>query len=60
MSETPARLLTVKEAAERLKLHTGSVRRLIASGRIPASKVGHEWRVPLVFIESLETSEKAA
>lgn len=39
------RLLTVKEVAERLRLHPITVRRLIASGRLPAVRIGRAVRV---------------
>ena len=37
--------LTVKEAAERLRLHPGTVKRLCRAGDIPAVKVGHTWLI---------------
>jgi excisionase family DNA binding protein len=39
-TETPARLLTVPETAERLRLSRQSVYRAIASGRLPAVQLG--------------------
>ncbi len=39
------RLLTVKEVAERLHVHPITVRRLIASGRLPAVRIGRAVRV---------------
>jgi excisionase family DNA binding protein len=38
-------LLTVKEVAERLRLHPITVRRLIASGRLSAVRIGRAVRV---------------
>jgi excisionase family DNA binding protein len=63
MPEHAPGLATVKEAAEWLRLHPGSVRRLIAARRIPATKIGHEWRISWAFLSSLsrvEKQEKAA
>lgn len=40
------RLLTVTEAAEQLGRSRDFVRRLIASGAVPARKVGRRWFIP--------------
>lgn len=40
-------LVTVKRAAEILKCHPVSVRRMIRAGDLPAMRVRREWRVPL-------------
>ena len=37
-------VLTAAEAAEILKLHVITVRELACRGKIPARKVGREWR----------------
>ncbi|MFA6393858.1 MAG: helix-turn-helix domain-containing protein [Patescibacteria group bacterium] len=39
------KILTIKEVAELLRISPKSVYRLIASGRLKAVKVGHNWRV---------------
>lgn len=39
------RMLTIADVAERLNCHDGLVRRLIGSGKLPASKVGGQWRI---------------
>jgi excisionase family DNA binding protein len=39
-----SRLLTLHEVAERLHLSYGTVRRLVATGKLPGSNVGR-WRV---------------
>jgi excisionase family DNA binding protein len=38
-------LLTVAEAAERLRVHPTTVRRLLHQGRLPGVRVGSVWRV---------------
>lgn len=46
-------LLTVQEAAAILKVHPETVRRHIASGRLPAVRVGRCVRVPQEALEAL-------
>lgn len=37
--------LTVRAAAARLGVSPGRVRQLIAAGRLPATKHGHDWMI---------------
>jgi excisionase family DNA binding protein len=46
-------LLTVRDVAQRLKVHERSVRRLIASGQLPAVKLG-EGRTSPVRVDEAE------
>ena len=39
------RLLTVQEAADRLKVTRERVYMLIADGRLPAAKFGRDWQI---------------
>jgi excisionase family DNA binding protein len=39
------RLLKIEEVAEILRVHESTVRRLIASGEVPAHRVGSQWRI---------------
>ena len=39
------RLLTTRQVAEMLQLEVSTVRKYIRDGTIPATKVGHQWRV---------------
>ena len=38
-------VLTVKEAAERLKTSRQQIRMMIRNGQLPAVRVGREWRI---------------
>jgi excisionase family DNA binding protein len=37
-------ILTVREVSELLKIHQGTVYRLAKEGRIPAFRIGTDWR----------------
>ena len=43
---TDDRLLTVQEVATRMRVSTMTVYRLIKTGDLPASRVGHSYRLP--------------
>lgn len=38
------RVMTVKEVAKYLKVHTSTVYRLVQSGKLPGFKIGGDWR----------------
>jgi excisionase family DNA binding protein len=40
------RLLTVREAAEMLRIHPDTLREHLRAGRVRGMKVGSQWRVP--------------
>ena len=42
--DTTSQVMTSVEAAEYLKMHVKTVCRLAKEGKIPAKKVGSEWR----------------
>lgn len=42
---------TVKEAAERLRIHPESVRRLIRQGKLPAKKFANTWLIEWAVLE---------
>ena len=44
LEDAPAQVMTSIEAAEYLKMHVKTVCRLAKEGKIPAKKVGSEWR----------------
>ena len=39
-----ARIMTIRDAAEYLHCHTSTLYRLVETGRIPAFKLGGNWR----------------
>jgi len=56
-------LVTVKEAAQRLRLHPQTVRRMIDDGRIPAAQLGGSGcaiRIPDVVVQRLVTPKEPA
>ena len=44
-SDQPVRLLTLKETADVMQLSTRTLQRMIQQGKMPAFKVGGQWRV---------------
>ncbi len=50
-------LLTVAETAALLKTTRQQVRKMIAQQLIPALKIGREWRISKVYLESFLRSE---
>jgi excisionase family DNA binding protein len=46
-------VLTVMEAAERLRIGRAAAYRAVAQGSIPAFKVGGSWRIPRRALEDL-------
>lgn len=44
--------LCVKEISQKLSISEITVYRLIASKKIPASKIGHQWRVDKKILDS--------
>lgn len=45
MTEQDNGLLTPEEAAELLKLHPWTVRRMLREGILPGAKIGDNWRI---------------
>lgn len=45
-------LFTVDEVAERLKLHVRTVRRFIREGRLPAKRIGKEYRITRTALDA--------
>ena len=46
MSESKLQIYTIKEVSKILKTSRQQVRRMIRGGKLPAIKVGREWRIP--------------
>ena len=47
----PAQLLTVAQVAEYLNVNEFTIYRMVADGRLPAFKVGNQWRFKKRLIE---------
>ena len=45
MKEDGDHIMTIEEVAQYLSLHELTVRRLAREGKIPAFKIGRQWRV---------------
>jgi excisionase family DNA binding protein len=43
-AEMPTKVLTVKEAADYLRIHTSTIYRLLKRKELPAFRVGSDWR----------------
>jgi len=57
----PVEMLTVEEAAERLKMNPQTLRRWIRSGLLPATRVGRkEYRINAADLEDRVTQPTAA
>jgi excisionase family DNA binding protein len=48
---TPRRIMTVAEVAEYLKVHRATIYRMAGKGKIPAFKIGDDWRFDKDAIE---------
>ena len=47
------KLLTVDESAEALRCHKTTIRRWIAENRLPAFRLGRNYRIPAKALEAL-------
>jgi excisionase family DNA binding protein len=45
--------LSADEAAEMLNLHARTIRRLLASGELPGTRLGRQWRVSATAVRKL-------
>lgn len=53
---TSRRLLTAKQVQDRLLVDATTIYRMAADGRLPAVKVGRQWRFPADAVETLTTT----
>ena len=53
----PPRLLTTKEAAEYLRVSRATILRCCRAGRLPAVRIGRQWRIDTDQLEMLLTGE---
>lgn len=56
----PNETITLTEAAERLGVHYMTAYRYVRTGRLPATKVGSEWRVETSDVEAMRSGEAGA
>lgn len=57
----PPEVLDLEQASRHLRIHAGSLRRIASEGRIPARKVGREWRFSRLALQAwLACSEGTA
>lgn len=45
--------LTLREAAELLKVHENTIRNWLKAGELPGKKIGRLWRISAAAVESL-------
>ena len=51
LSAKPMRLFTLREVAKYLKVHPGTVYRLVKSGHLPAARIGRDLRFDFQLVE---------
>ena len=56
----PNETITLTEAAERLGVHYMTAYRYVRTGRLPATKLGSEWRVETSDVDAMRTGEAGA
>ncbi len=57
---TTDRILTVKEVAAYLQIHTSTLYRLLNAGQFPGFRVGTEWRVATTELNAWRERQQAA
>ncbi|HUO04184.1 MAG TPA: helix-turn-helix domain-containing protein [Candidatus Binataceae bacterium] len=60
MLKNDSRVLTVKELSDYLKVHPSTVYRQLKRGRLPAFKVGSDWRFNIESIDRWRLEQDSA
>jgi excisionase family DNA binding protein len=60
MNAPAKQLFTVPEVADRLSLHVKTVRRLIGQGKLPAKRIGKEYRITRAALDEFAGLSPAA
>ena len=60
VSTDPRRMVRLRKAAVALDIPESTLRRLCATGKIPARKVGRNWRVSLPWVNADTDAEIAS
>src|SRR5258708_37129243 len=53
MPSTGAKVLTVNELSEYLRVHRSTIYRLLKKGQLPGFKIGSDWRVNVEVVHEL-------
>ncbi len=54
-----ARVLTVRELSEYLRVHPSTIYRLLKNGQLPGFKVGSDWRFDVATIDRWRASQSS-
>jgi excisionase family DNA binding protein len=60
VSDDPRRMLRLRDASPLLDVPVSTLRRLCAAGRVPAEKVGRNWRVKRAYVDEVTAWAKEA
>jgi excisionase family DNA binding protein len=58
--QSTARVLTVNELAEYLRVHRSTIYRLLKKGQLPGFKIGSDWRFNIEAIDQWRLGQGAA
>jgi excisionase family DNA binding protein len=58
--QQPAKVLTVNELAEYLRVHRSTIYRLLKKGLLPGFKIGSDWRFNVEVIDDWRMRQGAA
>lgn len=60
VADDPRRMLRLRDASPLLDVPVSTLRRLCALGRVPAEKVGRNWRVKRAYVDEVTAWAKEA